>query len=260
MSSRGSSRGRSSSKRHTPKYLPFVGLGVVALLAIGSVAVALGSRPESESAAAPAPVASTPTAEAPPRALFLGDSYTEPQSSLATVASSALGWQHINASEGGTGFLTDGPAEFPERQPLPGRVAAAVATAPDIVVVAAGLNDANPAYSETSITAAVTETLTGLREGLPEADIYVIGPFWPNGFPNDAVLQVRDVERDVAASLGLPFVDPIAEGWITGTKDGKAAGNAVQMISDDKTHPSVEGTQYLGEKVTAALTALGATS
>jgi lysophospholipase L1-like esterase len=148
-----------------------------------------------------------------------------------------------------TGYVTDGPVEFPERAPFPDRVPAVIAAEPDVVLVAGGINDTDRAYSEDRLRTAITGTLSGLQQGLPEAQIVVVGPWWPTGYPTESAEQVDDIVTEVAASLDLPVVSPIDQGWITGTADGVEPGNRAEFIGPDGAHPSQAGHDYLADRL-----------
>jgi lysophospholipase L1-like esterase len=195
----------------------------------------------------------------PLTAVFFGDSWTEgtgadsPDRGWAPQVAQAEGWSIINTGQGGTGYVTDGPPESPERAPLPDRVADVVARDPEIVLVAAGINDAGRGYSNQQVTDAVEATLRPLTEQLPDARVLVIGPWWNNGEPTKSASTVNEIVQQVAADLGLPFVSPMAEKWITGSNDGTVLGNRVQYIGPDNAHPSQAGHDYLAGKVEAWL-------
>jgi lysophospholipase L1-like esterase len=237
-------------------------LGIVAGLVALIVLVPIGikkTRVDPETAAA-ASAAATPSTSAigeptQPIAVFLGDSYTEgtgaenANRSFAAQVALQESWQLINAGQGGTGYVTDGPPQYPARDPLPDRVADVVSQHPQVVIVAAGIDDAERGYSVAQLTAGVQATLQPLRDQLPEAFIAVIGPFWPNEAPTASVDQVDQVVQDVAKKVGLPFVSPIEDKWITGTNDGTPLGNRVQYIGPDGTHPTQAGHDYLASKI-----------
>ncbi|MGY1774396.1 SGNH/GDSL hydrolase family protein [Geodermatophilus sp. SYSU D00804] len=132
-------------------------------------------------------------------AVFIGDSWTEgtgadsPDRGWAPQVAQAEGWSIINAGQGGTGYVSDGPPEYPERAPLPDRVADVIAQDPDIVLVAAGINDAGRGYSDQQIIGAVEATLRPLREQLPDARVLVIGPWWNNGEPTKSAAAVNEI-------------------------------------------------------------------
>jgi lysophospholipase L1-like esterase len=188
-----------------------------------------------------------------PHARWLGDSFTEagqvPENErFPKIVSEHFGWTLTNAAEGGTGYVTDGPQEFPEREPLTGHVQRVIADAPDFLFVAAGLNDTSRNYTEDEIRAAVQETLGGVRDGLPETEIVVIGPFWPRGNPIPEILMVRDIVREEAEARGLRFLDPIEGEWVN---------RDPALIGPDGTHPTSAGQAVIAQRIIESLTAAG---
>lgn len=196
-------------------------------------------------------------------AVFLGDSFTEASQveddqSFVSIVSEHFGWRADNRGQGGTGYLNGGPEQFPERDVMANRVQEVVTAAPEVVVVAAGINDQQLVTGDgAAFRAAVQATLQPLRVGLPEASIYVVGPFWPNGYPNERVLLMNEIVAEEAAALELPFVDPVGGQWITGSNDGADPGNRVEYIGEDGTHPTAAGQAWIAEQMIASLTAAG---
>lgn len=236
-------------------------VAVVAIFAVG--AAGLGTYVATTPTAAqtttsrePAPI---PTfsfgAAKPPFAMWLGDSFTEAsqvseRERFPTIVSEHFGWNFDNAAEGGTGYITDGPAEFPEREPLTGHVQQAIDAAPDVLFVSGGLNDTSRDYAEDDLRVAVKTTLEGLRAGLPDTSIYVIGPFWPRGGAIPEARLMRDIVQQEAEALGLPFLDPIAGDWVN---------TDPALIGPDGTHPTSAGQAAIAQRVIDDLTALGVT-
>lgn len=242
---------------------------IVAVLAVGVAAAVASSRvaPVSEdelnriSEAASAASASE-EAERPRLLTFLGDSYgggtgaAGPGRGLADQTAQQMGWRLNNLSQGGTGYVTKGPAGATDRGPFTDRIDQVIGSKPDVVIVAGGLNDMERDYSDDEVTKAVTTTLSGLQAGLPNVPIVVVGPWWGNSFPTTSAVAVdRDVQQ-VATSLGMPFVSPLQEQWITGSNDGTVPGNRSEYIGPDKTHPSQAGHDYLASRIVAFLRTL----
>lgn len=219
----------------------------------------LANRPGPPTFVAPQVVGGATEPTGVPTVVFLGDSWGEGTGSdrkgggLADQVAAAQGWRLVNASQGGTGYVTDGPAQYPDRAPLLDRVADVVGQAPDVVVVAAGINDANRNYPSEKIRAAVDATLTGLRTGLPKARVIVVGPFSPNADPTKSLGEVDRVVADVVTGMGLPFVSPLQDEWITGTSNGTVLGNRQRFIGPDGAHPTQAGHDYLAKKISEFL-------
>lgn len=246
----------------------YVGLAVVGAVVLGLTVAALQPRTAPVSASdRPALTAedfATEANDGPPTAVFLGDSYTEAgqvvsNESFPVLVAQHFGWNGVNLGEGGTGYLAEGPVEFPDRAPFPDRVAAIVASDPDVVIVAGGINDQELITDDgTAFRAAVAATLDPLRAGLPNAEIYVVGPFWPNGYPVENITLANQIISEEAAARGLPFIDPVGGQWITGTNDGSEPGNRVDYIGPDGTHPTAAGHAWIAQRLIESLTAAGA--
>ena len=54
----------------------------------------------------------------------------------------------------------------------------------------------------------------------------------------------------------MPFIDPLAERWVTGSRDS-GTGNAPQYILKDDTHPNPAGHQYFADRLATDLRKLG---
>jgi lysophospholipase L1-like esterase len=104
----------------------------------------------------------------------------------------------------GTGYTT-------ARDPYLGRVPAVVASAPDVVLVQGSTNDKG---SREGIQLAATGVFTALREQLPAARIYAVGPAMTPGATLQDVTDARDGVAAAAAQVGVTFLDPLAEAWL----------------------------------------------
>jgi lysophospholipase L1-like esterase len=110
----------------------------------------------------------------------------------------------------GTGFVNPGTVH----ETFPQRVGKVVAAQPDLVVVAGGQNDLR--YSATKVVKAARSTLTQLQLALPNARI-VLAPLF--SVPaTAAVLTLRDDLRALATELGVTFIDPTADQWLSGPR------------------------------------------
>lgn len=197
-----------------------------------------------------------PIVEPSPRAVFLGDSFTEASQvptgrGFPDLVAQKFHWAAVNAGEGATGYVEKSAVEG--NTSFPGRVNGVLDALPDWVFVAGGINDSSGGYSDAQVSSAARATLTPLAQALPKRRVVVVGPFWPNGRPVDAVLRVRDDVRREADRLGLTFLDPIAEHWITD-------GNRGAMIGPDGTHPTVAGQALIAARIEEDLVRLGLTS
>lgn len=166
---------------------------------------------------------------------FIGDSYIEgtpiggaQQSNITVLLAQRFGWVVTNTAVSGTGYTTAAGRSYESLQ-LP-RVEA---VRPQLVIVFGSLNDMGK--GEVDVTA--SRLYADLKAGLPGTRIVVVGPAWIDGSPPPVVLTTRDQVRRAAAAAGLPFVDPIAEGWF--------AGNAENLIGADHVHPTDTGHAHM---------------
>ncbi|WP_051713112.1 SGNH/GDSL hydrolase family protein [Spirillospora albida] len=192
-----------------------------------------------------------------PVVFFLGDSYTmgirgiTPERAYAAEAARTLGWQIVLAGHAGTGFVGTGLTRrnfgmlFDEQL--------AWRPTPDMVVFSGGHNDVW--YAPRLAGRNARTLLTRAHQRWPKAQLLLIGPMW-GGDPGPKSLRVRDELRIVAAELGIPFIDPLAERWITGNVR-KRTGNAVRYIRRDGTHPNPAGNRYIADRLVADLRDLG---
>lgn len=218
------------------------GAAVVVLLAGNAV---LGSSPTAVQVSEPTP---TP-ADEPVKALFFGDSITEgccrtdpTAPRMGEVAREELGWRADLRGAGGTGYLNAGPEDL-GRVPYGERIQPAVAAADyDVVVLQGSGNDAGIG-TEQELVAAVRDVLEKVRREDPASKIVLVGPYAPEDRPYE---RERAVLRGQAEALGLPFIDPVAEGWMDDRRD---------LLAADAFHPNDDGHRYLGQRLAAALRA-----
>jgi lysophospholipase L1-like esterase len=90
------------------------------------------------------------------------------------------------------------------------------------------------------VSAAAREAIATIRNGAPDAAVVVIGPLWPDGSPPAGVRNNRDVIRAAAETAAVPFVDPLAEGWLT---DGTG------LVGEDDVHLTDAGQAVLADLV-----------
>ncbi|GAA4088431.1 SGNH/GDSL hydrolase family protein [Actinomadura miaoliensis] len=216
------------------------------LLATGCGAFSEPSRPN---AAAPA----APSASSVPRApvvMFLGDSYTVGErgtlveTAYASAAARLLGWQVIVGGRGGTGFVQGGAGRTPFGVMFESQLG--WRPAPDLLIISGGHNDAR--VRDVQVGPPARDLLVRARQRWPGTRIALIGPIWGSDTPPPAALAVRDQLRGVAQQLGVPFIDPIAERWITGDRS-EGTGNAAVFIKKDGVHPTPEGHRYIAARL-----------
>ncbi|GAA2093672.1 SGNH/GDSL hydrolase family protein [Actinomadura alba] len=199
----------------------------------------------------------TPRPSTPARTsvvMFLGDSYTAggrespPARTYAADTARLLRWQVIVGGRGGTGFATPGSKREPfaalfERQ-LSWR------PPPDMLIVSGGHNDRNRPPAQ--VGTAARDLLFRVKARWPGTHLVLLGPMWGTGTPEPSVLRIRDALEGVAHEVGIPFIDPLREQWITGDlRDG--TGNAPHYILRDRVHPTPAGHRYIATRLAADL-------
>ncbi len=218
---------------------PTIGLVVLALVAVATVSAAFVKQ--SSPVTAPASALSPAYAETPsaPVAVFIGDSYTagvgDGGPGWTTGVAKAQGWVEVNLAHSGTGYTA---SLGPDSPAYPDMVAAAVAQAPDIVVVSGGRSDKTPSQS------AITETYEQLREQLPNVRIIAVAPMWDDSpYPNRLTTMGTMIEEAVTAVDGeyLDIDRPLR--------------SHPELIMPDGVHPTTEGHAELARAVNEALAA-----
>ncbi len=184
-----------------------------------------------------------------PLVAFYGDSYTlgtgasDPSLRWSTQIAESRGWREVNPSVNGLGFVnnrgTYGEGDLPDQ---------IIAVQPDIVFVTMGLND-NFSYARAAdeIEAQIAIDLRRLREGLPDARIIVVEPFWYTAEqPESLGIIAGWVERE-AERIGADHIAGASD-WIAGRPGEMAA---------DGLHPNDEGYALMTRLMDEALVELG---
>ncbi|MFJ4036681.1 SGNH/GDSL hydrolase family protein [Microbacterium sp. NPDC090007] len=223
------------------------------------MAVATASLVLCLTACAPATVApdtvSPPGPADGPVVSFYGDSYTRgtgassPERRWSSVISAERGWYEINRSENGLGFVNRRASMRDGLDDIPALV---IADDPDIVFVTMGLND-NFSYDDRAdaIRRAIDSDLERLREGLPDARIIVVEPFWYTDERPASVDVIAGWVQDAAARIGADHIAG-ASRWL----DGHYAGSPDSWMAADGLHPDDTGYAEMTERMDAALRAL----
>lgn len=230
-------------------------LSLVAVLSATGCSVLAGSV--HEPAAADGPAEKEPR-KAPSVVMFLGDSYTvgdrgvQPESTYASATARLLGWQVVVGGRAGTGFVRTGRGG----EAFLGLFESQLGwrPAPDLLIVSGGHNDWR--YPAAKVAAAAHLLLERVRQRWPGTRIVLMGPLWGTGAPTPGAIAVRDSLKNLAGQLGVPFVDPIGEKWITGDRL-TGAGNAARLIKSDRTHPNPAGHRYVATRLAADVKRLG---
>lgn len=198
--------------------------------------------------AAPGAAPSAPQGDGPLVA-FYGDSYTlgtgTSDASLrwSTQICESRGWREFNPSVNGLGFInnrsTYGQGDLPDQ---------IIAQQPDIVFVTMGLND-NFSYSRAAaeIEAQIAIDLRRLREGLPDARIIVVEPFWYTAEQPESLGVIAGWVQREAQAIGADHIAGASD-WIAGRPGEMAA---------DGLHPNDEGYALMTRLMEEALAELG---
>ena len=211
---------------------------VVVLSAVGYQLATWPPEPPSDSplvATMPVPEPVVELLDAATTVAFLGDSYTAgagataPPNVYARLVASEQGWSLTNLGQGATGYISPGPG--PTTTPFTARVDDVVAVRPDVVIVQGSLNDFGA--EDRDIEEAARSVFSGIREGLPDAAVLVMGPTDPKDSPN-AKRAIAAVRRAAAAN-GMPFVN--TESWLS---DGS-------LLAEDGLHPNDKGHARLAD-------------
>ncbi len=102
--------------------------------------------------------------------------------------------------------------------------------------------------SPASLHDAVQETIRATRERWPHARVVILGAI-PADLPlSPGILGVEATLKQAAAETDAPFIDPIAQSWITTANEHRYIGAVPQ-------HPSNSGYAYLASRLAPQLQA-----
>ena len=200
------------------------------------------TAPDATTTAGPSPTRSPTAAAEDVRLLVVGDSFT---AGSAAGGEGPAGWPQLVADRleddgrsatvdvaaaDGSGYVTAGAggATF-------ARLADGAGEDYDLVVFAGSRHDISAAPE---VQAAARAAFATAREASPDAALLVIGPVWPDDEPPGYILTNRDSTRAAAVDAGAPFVDPVADGWLTGEE---------VVIAPDGSHLTDEGHRRLAD-------------
>lgn len=215
------------------------------LAVLGIVACALGL---SSCAAGRPDGGAAPASPGQPVVAFYGDSYTlgtgasDPARRWSTLICDDRGWNEINPSVNGLGFVINRTGFSDDLIP---RI---IEADPDIVFVTMGLNDNFLMPDRAAeIEEAITDDLDTLAEELPDARLIVVEPFWYTDERPESVDQIIGWVRDAAQDVGADYIAG-ASHWLDGHPEWMAA---------DGIHPNDEGYAAMAKRMDEELTALG---
>ena len=218
---------------------------IAAVLGAASLAACATIPPE------PAATSIPPEGDGP-IVVFYGDSYTlgtgasSADARWSTIISADRGWREVNPSVNGLGFINNrsvfGDGDLPS---------IIIDAQPDVVIVTMGLND-NFAYERRPderdrIREQIGIDLNRLRDGLPEARIVVVEPFWYTDERPESVQIIIDWVREGAEAIGADYIAG-ASRYIEGRPE---------LMAADGLHPNDEGYAVIAERLDAEFAALG---
>lgn len=210
--------------------------GVVAAAGLVAGAAALAARPDDPQVAR--------VVDGPGPGLFvLGDSWAaglhaDPDRALGQVAARVLRSAARVDAISGTGYLNAaGARTYVQR-------AAAAHGDEQLVVVQGGSNDVGQDLD--GLADAVRATVGHLAAGFPGATIVLLGP-GPDPLPVTAVQRrVDGIIGGAAEALEVPYLSMLRQRWIP-------EQHADAVIDPATAHPTVQGQEYLGIRLAAAL-------
>lgn len=201
---------------------------------------------------------------------FVGGALNVPQQQVFTATlGRILGWEMVNAGQGGTAYTHNGPgARQPYNDPI--RISTACAYNPDYVVIFGTVND-DSAPSGAAVMAAASQTYARYAALAPNTKLIVVGP--P---PQHTTIPAGRLVSQAAvrtAALTAPnviaFIDPIAgtwqagsvsggdgQQWVTGTGYATATtgdGNSDWVVGSDNVHPTQAGHDYYARRIAKAI-------
>jgi len=267
-------RGESPATNHPPSHPRRMSWGRVLLALAAGTAILLPGILIARALRSNTPTCPTSTTSADgtggsggatPTAVVVGDSMSTmtapagPQIAFPLVTARLLGWHVTVDAHPDTGFATpDG--HDPQHPNFAATVGCVAAAHPQIIVVALGSDDAAAGSPAQVIQSKATTGLVALHRRLPRAQLVVVGPLPSGGTPPPGSQAARDAIRAAAQAAHATFIDPIAEGWITGERTDPASGNANRTISPDGRHLTPAGHADVGLRLATDLSQLGLAS
>jgi lysophospholipase L1-like esterase len=149
--------------------------------------------------------------------------------------------QVTNAAENGSGYLVSGD----DGGTFATEVEAAVSPDADVVVFFGSDNDTGAGPEE--LRDAAVLTFAAASSLAPNAVLVAVGPLSGSEETDPALADVRDVEASAAQYMGVDYIDPIAEQWLSDRAD--------VLLGPDGEHPSAEGQEFLQDKMQQILSA-----
>ncbi|MBC2642709.1 MULTISPECIES: SGNH/GDSL hydrolase family protein [unclassified Rhodococcus (in: high G+C Gram-positive bacteria)] len=205
-----------SDVKRDPKTVAFWSFIAFAIVAGAGMYYANEQRTPPASAIAPYTPGPAP-AQVNSKLAILGDSYTAGAGAaidegFGQQVAALFCWDGAYFGQGGTGYTNPGQPAEGESAYLQ-RVNAVIEASPDVVVIQGSTNDDGGEDN----TDKARKVFSAIRAGLPNAQIIALGPVAPPKEDPARVAASRDAVRAAADGEGIPFIDPIAAGWMPGS-------------------------------------------
>ena len=229
-------------------------VAVIGAMVFTVVAVIVGfayeqSRDSRATASVSQPDSSAPALNAPTddfdTVAILGDSYSIPNTTgdhWPALLAFDRRWYLADFASGGTGYVQGN--EEKGKLPFGAKIDQVVAVNPEVVIIAGGRNDVSYPLE---VRDATRELYAQLRDRLPHAKVVVIGPIMDNRPPSETAVNVNDRIRSAAEQYKLPFIDALAENWLSDPT----------LLKEDGMHPTPAGQRLMFEKISEHLHSLG---
>lgn len=188
---------------------------------------------------------SSDTDEDLPVAVFVGASYatgagaTFPESRWTALLAEQQGWDEVNLAQGGTGYLASPVVDGAERLAYGDLVDQIIAPEPDVVVISGGRDDVGQPPFE--IQQAATSLFGQLTQALPNAQIFVVNPWWDATEQPIGLAEVAGAVEAAASQTGVTYID-------TGQPLSDPA-----LLSENIVDPNDQGHLALAEAVAQAI-------
>ncbi len=212
-----------------------IGLSTFSTPAIFSSELNPGERPVSVTAKP------TPTPTRPANVVFLGASITSgygvtPSKNWPALVSSQLGWKATNLARYGTGFThgySKGLCRTKECKSIAAMAKLAISLRPDAVVISGGRNDCVQARTNPYATRdAIRQTLTSLRNGLPDAEIISMAVVLNDRRPTpQCYLDINSWIAQASSINSISYIPDVSY-WLTGKS---------KLMTSDGIHPTTLG-------------------
>lgn len=201
------------------------------------------------SSAAPSPVtpgASTGIATGPATVITIGDSIMRGSGLGAgqdwpALLAANVGWNVINLSCGGAGFLAIGDPNACASD-YSGIIASMIGTSPDIIIICGSSNDFG--QDNDQLAERTTADLALLRRQFPLAQIIALSTVWSESEPPAQLADIDSQVRQAVGEVNGTFIDI-----------GQPLGGYPELMQADDVHPTAAGQVVLESAIEAAIAA-----